>query len=761
MAERRISQKDFDEVEKFINEEMESRERNAFRKKTEKRWKEIDRQIEMEAILRKSIDGRPLPKTWHSEFELGELTKASEIITADAMRMLFPEDRTWFEPHVQVEGQIDPNTGSTVVQADKQETADDRLRALMSQQHLDFGFKARFELSIKEALHHGSFGAEVRWEPMLLAQGGSLRNVAAPVWVPYSMWNTFPDPSPSVVGTNLFYTGSMIFVEYMPLWKLKRVAAGQGWLPKRLEQVDENQTHKLESAADAETNDVKLVKFFGDLSISRKRGENIFLPNCEAICANGKLIFIKANEETPYPRVIFAGYERTDVRNPYYTSPIIKNSPIQKFTSVALNRFVDVAELYAEPPVEYDANDPDYAASGGPVIAPGAKNATKSMGKGFKTLEIGDPRFLLEAGQMGVRMLEQGTGVSALRQGTQSNERQTATEIMKLEQGAEVRTVDFVSKLGPSALRPYLYMQHDLNRKKLQDYPCYVNEMKSQDYMLFTSRDVDVNATFDVVGARSMLGEQQRRQQMTQVTFAAAGSPLFAPLLNAPRILLDMYRDAGKKNPEEWVKTGPMVDPAMQAQHQKMMQAIQQLAEENKQLKAGHAVDLEKIKKDYEAKMAKVMSDDQQSAADRMVEKDKINKDYAVQMAKVTSDGTNDRAAVVVKAKEADTKAEAVQNDAILQTMEMRMNAAMDRMNRAVTVAELRMEESAKKNDQALVAIEKMKGPKKRKRKIKYDDAGDISEILDVEEGEDGRVTTRRRKVQSAPGGDIEIQDMN
>jgi hypothetical protein len=744
MAERRISQKDFDEVEKFINEEMESRERNAFRKKTEKRWKEIDRQIEMEAIQRKSIDGRPLPKTWHSEFELGELTKASEIITADAMRMLFPEDRTWFEPHVQVEGQIDPNTGTTVIQADKQETADDRLRALMSQQHLDFGFKARFELSIKESLHHGSFGAEVRWEPMLLAQGGSLRNVAAPVWVPYSMWNTFPDPSPSVVGTNLFYTGSMIFVEYMPLWKLKRVAAGQGWLPKRLEQVDENQTHKLESAADAETNDVKLVKFFGDLSISRKRGEDIFLPNCEAICANGKLIFVKANEETPYPRVVFAGYERTDVRNPYYTSPIIKNSPIQKFTSVALNRFVDVAELYAEPPVEYDANDPDYAASGGPIIAPGAKNATKSMGKGFKTLEIGDPRFLLEAGQMGVRMLEQGTGVSALRQGTQSNERQTATEIMKLEQGAEVRTVDFVSKLGPSALRPFLYMQHDLNRSKLQDYPCYVNEMKSQDYMIFTNEDVNVNATFDVVGARSMLGEQQRKQQMTQVTFAAAGSPLFAPLLNAQRILLDMYRDAGKKNPEEWVKGEQQVDPAMQAQHQKMMQAIQQLAEENKQLKTDRSVDMEKIQKDFQAKMAALQQTGQIKERE-----------------------------LALEAYTAKVKAAAEQADVALREMELRLQAAAQAIDQTMAQQSQRLEQAIAMSQMVNEQVEKMQSIKptvvipRRKRKVKKDERGNVIEIEEMDVGDiqipPGGIVMPPRKwaVKYSPDDDLdEIEEM-
>jgi hypothetical protein len=716
MAERRILSKDFDEVERFINEEMESRERNAFRKDHEKIWKELDRQLKMEAIKRRSIDGRPLPPTWHSEFELGELSKASEIITADAMRMLFPEDRTWFEPHVQIDGTIDPQTGTTIVQADVQETADDRLRALMSQQHLDFGLKARFELSIKEALHHGSFGSEVRWEPMLLAQAGSLKNIAAPVWVPYSMWNTFPDPSPSVIGTNLFYTGSMIFVEFIPMWKLKRIASGSGWLPKRLEQVNEHQTHKLQSQEDADTNDVKLVKYFGDLSISRKSGDDIFLPNCKAITANGKLVFIQANEDLPYPPVIFSGYERPDVRNPYYTSPLIKNSPIQKFTTQALNRFVDVAELFADPPIEYDANDPEYAASGGPVIAPGSKSATKSMGKGFKSLEIGDPRFLLEGGQMGVRMLEQGTGVSAMRQGTASSERQTATEIRQLEQGAEVRTVDFVSKLGPSALRPFLYMQHELNKKKLSDYPVYVNEMKSPDYMIFTREDVNIPACFDVVGARSMLGEQQRKQQMTQVTFAAAGSPLFAPLLNAPRILLDMYRDAGKKNPEEWVKTGPSVDPMVQQQLQKMQQALQELAKENEQLKADRSVDMAKIQADYVSKMQALQADVAEARNSATLKEEEMATTKALEVAKLA-----------------------------LQEMELRLKAQSDLQAQQMEAARMSHEQFMNRAEMMMKSIEQManrpvvvSSPKRRKKFI-YDGDGNVT-AMEEEEVQDNRL---------------------
>jgi len=744
MAEtRRITAKDFDEVEAFINDEMQSRESNNFRKDVEPIWKEVDRQIRMKAPQRVSIDGKKIPATWHNEFELGELAKASEIITADVMRMLFPEDRTWFEPHVQVPGMVDPQTGRESVQADLQETADDQLRALMSQQHLDFGLKPRFELSVKESLHHGSFAGEVRWDAQMMSREGRVKEVGAPVWVPYSMWNTFPDPSPSVIGTNLFYSGSMILVEFMPFWKLKKIAKGDGWIPKRLEQVQEKSTHNLESAEGAETSDVKLVKFFGDLHISRKKDDGIFLPNCKAILANGKLVFVQANDDLPYPPIIFAGYERMDVRNPYYTSPIIKNSPIQKFTTIMLNRFADVADLWGDPPIEYDANDADYVMNGGPRIAPGAKTPTRSIGKGMTALKVGDPTPLMNAGQFGVRMLEQGTGVSALRQGTPSSSRQTATEINSLEQGAEVRTVDFVSKLGPSALRPFLYMQHEFNRRRLKDYPAYVNEMNSADYMIFSRKEVDIDASFDVVGARSMLGEERRKQQMTQVTFAAAGNPLFAPILNPQRILLDMYRDAGKKNPEEWVQNaGPQIPPQVQAQMQQLQQLAQQLAQENKDLKSGQQLKMAQLQSDHQQAMAQLQHDEKFAAIEAKQ-----------------------------KEREIDIKAATLKVDAMLRKLELRQDAVESALGNQLEFAKVQLDEKSTRVDQAIKAASAIKPPKvvkpKRKKKFDYDTQGNVIRIREIEDPSfvppEGAfvIPPIDKAVKYSPDGDVlELEDL-
>jgi hypothetical protein len=619
---RRILDRDFDSVETFIKNELESREKNPFRKKHETKWKEVDRQIAMDPMKKVSPDGREIKGDWQSALELGELSKASEIITADVMRIIFANDN-WLEAHVDLggEGMMNPQTGKYEIPDGEQDRQDGLVRALFTQQHKDFGLKARVRLSIKEALHHGAFVAEARWDQQMMIQGAKLKTVGAPVWQPYSMWNAYPDPSPSVLGTNLFYTGSMILVEYMPLWKVKRMK-GEGWMPGRLKQVKKEE-HKDK---DNETKDVKLVKYFGDVSIERQDGD-IYLPNMKIVLANGKLVFAKAND-LPYPPVIYAGYERQDIRDPYYTSPIIKQSPTQKFTTVMANEFMDAIRLRTKPPVEYDANDPDYVANGGPDLSPGTKNATKSMGKGFKALEVGDPNAALQGMQFGIRQLQEGLGVSSLRQGSDTSDRQTATEAKIMEQGSEVRTIDFIGELEAQGLRPFLYMQHGLNKNNLNEYVFYSNELNTPDIVRFTKADIDKDIHFDVVGAKGILGEQQRQQQVSNVTIFAAGSPLFAPLLKAQRILIDMYKDAGKKNPEEWVETqeGQQIPPELQMKMQEMQQIMGQMQQELMQEKQGNSVKLAELKaktdlanREFQADLMRMKQERDQKARDAML----------------------------------------------------------------------------------------------------------------------------------------------
>lgn len=641
---RKIKSADWDKVEKFVMAVHDDRAGSTFRKEHERIWKEVDRQVRMQPMKRVTVDGKQENKpSWHSAIELGELAKASEIITADVMRLTFPQDRTWFQPHTQIEWPLGQD-GKPQVEPQKQEIQDGLLRSFMSQQHKDFGLKARFRLSVKESLHHGSFAAEVRFEKqMMVRPGGKVRAVGAPVWVPYSMWNTFPDPSPAVLGTNMFYTGAMVLVEYLSLAKLKQ-RTGEGWMKDRLKLVE-----KKDSATndDPGKDEVTLIKYKGDIVMERGDGD-IFLPNSEVILANGKLVYYRESE-LPYPNVIFSGYERQDVRDPYYTSPIIKQSPTHRLTTIMANKFVDATGLKVEPPIEYDANDPDYVMNDGPTIAPGAKTPTRSMGKGFTSLDIGDPRFALDAMTMGMRQMQEGLGVSSLRAGVRENDRETATSATLASQGAEVRTMEFISQLEPQGLLPFLYMQHEYNRAQLEDYTFYNDEMNTQDFITISRKNVQEDVHFDVVGSRGVLGEEKRDRKIAETTAFFSGNPLFAPKLAVEPIMLEMYRDAGKKNPEQWVKQGeqqaPELPPELMQKVQELEQTAQKLAEENAALKTKERIEMQKLEADMKKFQAETQQEREQFMQTMAQERQQFAAEMEMRRRELAAEIAQDRAA--------------------------------------------------------------------------------------------------------------------
>lgn len=637
---RRLQKKDWDNVESFVNDTYNARKDSQRRKEHEAKWKEVDRQIEMQPLKKVLVGGKQAPKEqqWESAIELGELSTASEIIADDVMRIVFQKD-VWFDPHVELKWPIDPQKGRPVMDNDKQAIADGLLRSLMVQQHKDFGLKQRFRLSVKEALHHGGLSAEIRFEKQMMVKDGDMvKTVGAPVWIPYSMWNTYPDPSPSVIGTNMFYTGSMILVEYMPLYKLKELAAKtDGYIQERLKLVEKRSNKNM----DEDTEDVEIIKFKGDVVIERGDGD-IYLPNSEVRLANGKLIYW-ATGDLPYPNVIYSGYERQDVRDPYYTSPIIKMSPTHKMNTITANEFIDGTKLKLKPPIEYDSNDPDYAMNDGPVLAPGAKTGTRSMGQGMKALEIGDPRFALDAYSLLTQQMKEGLGVSANRSGVRDVDRETATAANLANQGAEVRTMGFIQQLEPQSLLPFLYMQHELNRRHLTEYTFYNDEMHTPDFVRASKKDIQANAHFEVVGSKGLLGEEQRSKKVMQTTAFFSGNPLFAPKLNVTEIMLEAYRDAGKKNPEEFVKAddkGPQIPPQVMEKMKEMQAIIQQVSEENKALKSKHDETMAKLSLD-----AKKHQDEmQQSRVEFSAQMEQNRKDFMLEVAKFKADIARDQA---------------------------------------------------------------------------------------------------------------------
>lgn len=596
---RKIADKDFKKVETSLKNEFGKRKDSTYRTRAETIWKEVDRQVSLEPLEFINPDDED---SWLSAFELGTLANASEIMTADILRTVFPDFRTWFENHIEIEPELDPNSGEPLKVDEKyQLKVDGKLRAFLTQQHEDFGLRARVELSVKEGLHHGGFVAECKWESMdMYFDGTTIKSMSSPVWVPHSMWNCYPDPSPSLVGDSMFYQGSMFIKYYQPRNKLMEEAQDSkddGWIMRALKKVPRRENDQKEN----KTNDVEVVVYWGDVIIPKgseldaTSKEDLYYPHMKAILANGKLVYLK-EIETPYIPIVYCKYEQMDVRDPYGTSPLIKQSPMQKIGSIMANEFVNGAQLKTRPPIVYDGNDPDFVVNGGPRISPGAKVPTKGNAN-FKTMDVGDPQSTLSGLQFILTSMREALG----RPGMDVGDRATAQEVLTKQADSEAGPFGFAIKLD-QALRTFLYMQFYMNKKaKGWTYTYYNPELDSPDFDRVKPDELPDSVHFEVTGSKSVLGEYRRMAAFTQATSFLSQNPLFSQLLDKLEIAKEIYRDTGMKNPERFLQQGGVPPELMQA-----MGTIRQLQGALVQEKQQTAVKMKKMGLDFIAKMEKL-----------------------------------------------------------------------------------------------------------------------------------------------------------
>lgn len=623
IKKRRILSKDWSAIASHIKNELKHREDSRFRKRAETIWKEVDRQIAMESMSRTAKNTDRSSGDWRSALELGELSRASEILSADIRRLTFPQNRQWFEAHSELPTQVDPQTGEPAKNEALQRRVDGALRALMSQQNLDFGLKARTDLSIKEALHHGSYVAEVRMENLTRVHDGmKVEPVRSPVWVPHSMWNCFPDPSSSIIGTNMFYNGSMIIKSFKPYHAVKKQ---KGWM--NLKKIQEPSKDK----------DLELITYFGDIAMPRQDGD-IFLPNSKVIVIQDQVVYYEQNP-LPFPQIIYNGYERLDVRDPYYTSPLIKMAPTQKIASVLANKYLDGVDLKVEPPSVYDGNDPDLVASGGVDISPGTSTPSKNLAN-FQMIDTGDPSYALQGLQFMMTELQKGTSVDSVRSGMTASTEQTATEVERTRQGGQIRTVDFVDKHELHGLKAYLYIQHEYNKRELNNYAFYNPEMDAPDFERGSKKDLPKNVHFDVVGSKGLVEEQQRQQQTLAWTQFMLSSPLTANLINIVEIAKEGYMDAGHKDPERFLNLTDEKDAQQtileqQQQMEQGKQIIEQLQQELQEAQGKQQEKMAELELKSQVEAEKVDADREKNNANVQLEAEKTDRELNIEEYKV------------------------------------------------------------------------------------------------------------------------------
>jgi hypothetical protein len=293
--------------------------------------------------------------------------------------------------------------------------------------------------------------------------------------------------------------------------------------------------------------------------------------------SNDVVVFSSVNEMA-YSPVIYTGYEKDDPRDPYYTSPIVKRSPMHVLATHMANKFADGVDLRTYPPVAYNNLDQRYAGQGGPDIAPNAKFPTIGNAD-IKEIVVGDPTWAREGMIMAVQSVREGTGVDAVRKGVNAGTEQTATEVVKSDQKSEIRVVDFVGTLERQGLSTFLYMQQDLNKKKLTSYPFYNNEVHTPDFLRVSKADIPKAVRFEVTGSRQLLGEEQRTARFINTSGLLAQNPMTAQRVDWDEVSRQMWEDTGVKDPDRFLIQGEVVDPQVE-QLSQQLQAVQQEAGE-------------------------------------------------------------------------------------------------------------------------------------------------------------------------------------
>lgn len=467
---QKILARDLDGAAQFVTDEQ--RRRETARKDKEREWKEVDRQIAMAPLSQESRDASGTMGDWMPQIEMPNQAWTLEVLTADAMRLLFGRGENWYIPHSMFDDElgervlnssvIHGDSGETPVGVDNQEFVDMAVRATIDSYHNLYNYRAAWNMMIVEALKYGTFSGRLLVEDVSVL-GNDYRGVAQrklPMIVPVSIKNLYLDDS----SQNLLHEGMQIQPSYIRrYWQkindVKKAArTGAGWISDAVKRLSEK---------DVEENggQIEILEMEGDIVLPRSQGKNIFLENrILTVAVTGGPTAIRLRESKFKFRSYIDGvYQRDDVISPYGTSPILKARTLQNWASEAANRVAQTAALNADPPIVYDESDVQLTAQGGPRNEPGAAFASDNP-SAINRMQQGDPNSMLAIFSGVQNMYEQLTGVNDPRRGGGVKSHTTATaEEINLSRSV-LRTEDFVNDTLEGAIKNWLYKEWDMIR---------------------------------------------------------------------------------------------------------------------------------------------------------------------------------------------------------------------------------------------------------------------------------------------------------
>jgi len=578
---RRFDSRDWQMVADYIHEEAERRKDDPDRKHMVKVWKEIDRQLRMEpdARLKRDIGGQPIKGyEWMAEMEVPNQSQTLEVLTSDARKLMFPDAGLWFEAHVHMTDEwLQKVDFKGLVSGDEtevpsqinQENADKLIEGWLDHYHRQYDFRGAWDRLHAEAFKYGTLVGRLRMVTRSVqiekAQGVVKRDQKIPTLVPQSVKYTLLDKSPQVLMNEGMMVGpAPIRMATQKLVDLQMAAAkgsndpdnmDGGWMAANTKGLIADKTGSVE-----------LLEYEGDLVVPRKTTRSMFIPNVVvtvAVGANGPKVVRFRFNKTTFGSYLIQPYHIEGADEVYGVSPLMKGMPIQKALSDALNRLCDWAALNTQPPISYQKDDPFFASTGGPIVAP--RELWGSLGD-VKTQQIGDGKTFLAIYQELRRQYDDVTGVNAPRLGAQTVSHTTAFAKNVEMQKGQSRTVDYIDTVLTGAATRWLNMEFELAKMAMgteetffiEEYGGWVDLKKSQlpDMVMFNAYGAGEPAEEQARLQKKIAGLQMAMQIDGLKKQYGVGQPL-----NYDHIQLEILREAGWTDVQPFIAQAPSAVP--------------------------------------------------------------------------------------------------------------------------------------------------------------------------------------------------------
>ncbi len=575
-----LSTKQKNSLAKFVYDEFKRRATTAERKHLEDQWKEVDRQVAMEA----KDDWEQTHKPWEPKFELPLQANSLETLISDTYEMRFAGNGHWFSATAAMSDEylqrltkaVRIPTANNPYQTEFDQADIDAItQSILVHSHAMTKFAEQLVMMDTLGMKYGTTGLRVRGvkRHRLISDAGiasvSRRDLGViPVATPVDIRRYYPDNTPEIAASFGAYTTPLEILTCRMTKADLLIAAKKGgsnsddplggWIKDEVSRLEDDKVKANEF--------VELIEAEGDFVVDSEGDETYYMPNVTVTVAHGKGVgdpkLVKINVNPMEERSIFAATYFKDKVGAYGVSPLMKGAPFQKMAQYAAENVIYVAEMQKKPPVWINGQDPVLKANG-VKIEPG--ELVKTVRKP-EAIDIGDLNGSSAVFNNMKAQHENSTGVDDVRQGAQTKSHQTAFAVNTETNKGQKRTVRYIrSTESFGILDSVLHRQMAILRQGMNEQLVYIKEFDS--YIMASGQALPDEAVFKIKGAAAQVEDAQKKQARNQTfQLLVQSEPVMRQLggkpLNVDKIREEAIKDAVPESEvQEYFTDAPATPP--------------------------------------------------------------------------------------------------------------------------------------------------------------------------------------------------------